>query len=231
MPQIRIYSAQVCPFAQRTNMVLAEKGLTSELTEIDLADKPDWFGEISPYLKVPVLVHGQDRVYESAIINEYLEELYPEPGLMPKDAMARASVRIWIDYCDTKFIPTFYKLLLSQDEDKRAELRHTLLGQLEFIEQEGLAKLSGHGPYWLGADLSLLDIAFYPFFERFVLMEHYRGVEIPTGCSRLKAWLKAVAARDSAKATGNSRDYYIARYTKYADGTADGVTARELRAS
>ncbi len=231
MAEIEIISAQVCPFAQRTRMVLLEKGLDFDLTEIDLENKPDWFAEVSPYSKVPVLRRGEERIYESAIINEYIEEIYPEPRLMPADAARRAQARIWIDYCDHQFIPTYYKLLLSQDLEKRAELRDKLLGQLLFMEREGMARLSEAGPFWLGQDVSLVDFAYYPFFERFVVAEHYRDVEIPGECERLRRWQSVMAERESARSTGNSRDYYIEKYVKYTDGDADGVTAREMKAS
>ena len=98
MSDIKIYSFDKCPYAQRSRMALIEKQLAFELIEIDVYNKPDWFLEISPYGKVPVLVDGGKTIYESAIINEYLEEKYPEVPLMPKDYFERARARIWIDY-------------------------------------------------------------------------------------------------------------------------------------
>ena len=229
MDEVRLYSAQVCPFAQRTRLVLLEKSVDFDLTEIDLENKPDWFKEVSPYSKVPVVMHGDVRVYESAVINEYLDEVFPEPKLMPRQPAIRAQARIWIDFCNNRFIPTFYKLLLSQEEETRTGLREKLREDLLFMEKEGLAKLGSEGPYWLGNNLSLVDITFYPFFERFVVIEHYRGVEIPSECQRLKTWYAAMCERKSVKATANTRDYYIEKYTKYADGTASGITAQEMR--
>lgn len=229
MAKIELFSARVCPFAQRSRIALMEKGVKVQLIEIDLGNKPDWFSRISPYGKVPVLKHGEIRVYESAIINEYLEETFPAPPLMPEPPDLRAQVRMWIDYCNTQYIPDFYKLLLTQEQDERDRLREKLIGHLKFIEHEGFAGLSGKGPYWLGSRFSLLDIAWYPFFERFVVAEHYRQVSIPAACRRLQAWIQTMTERPSAKATANSRDYYIKRYARYADGTANGITAREMR--
>ena len=228
MAKVKIYSAEVCPYAQRTRLMLAEKGVDFELTEIDLANKPDWFGGISPYGKVPVVVHGDDRVYESAIINEYLEEAYPEPPLMPKAPGRRALARIWIDYCNTRFTAPFYKIMLEQDPEKRKPLLEDLTTALKFMEHEGLRKL-GDGPYWMGEQLTLVDFAYYPFFERFCVVEHYRNFHIPEECTRLKAWVEAMRFRPSVKEIENSPEYYIKRYSKYADGTAGGITAREMR--
>jgi len=183
---IQIYSAKVCPFAQRTRMVLLEKDIPFSVTEIDLRQKPDWFLEISPYGKVPLITHGNDTVYESAIINEYLEEVYPQTPLLPSNPGLRAKARIWIDFCNTQFIPTYYKLLMTQEADRQAQLKQKCLDNLLFIEREGLAKLQGGGPYWLGPDLSLVDITYYPFMERFPVAEHYRGIKIPDECTRLR---------------------------------------------
>jgi glutathione S-transferase len=224
-----IISAQVCPFAQRSRMALLEKGVDFDLTEIDLRNKPDWFLKVSPYGKVPVLRHDGNVVYESAVINEYIEEVFPDPPLMPRDPARRAQARIWIDHCNTRFVPTFYKLLLAQDADRRDELRDKLEAELRFMERHGLDKMSGDGPFWMGANVSLVDLTYYPFFERFVVASHYRGAKIPSDCPRLRAWLDAVKERDSARDTGNPPDYYIPRYAKYADGSARGVTAREMQ--
>ena len=88
---IELFSARVCPYAHRTRLVLAEKGLDFELTEIDFENKPRRFLEISRYGKVPALVHAGNEIYESAIINEYLEEAFPEPALMPADPGSAAT--------------------------------------------------------------------------------------------------------------------------------------------
>ena len=72
------------------------------MIECDLKNKPKELLELNPYGKVPVLVDGDAVVYESAIINEYLEEKYPEVPLMPKDPLGRSRVRIWVDYCNTR---------------------------------------------------------------------------------------------------------------------------------
>lgn len=113
MAEVKIYSATVCPYAHRTRLALLEKGVDFTLTEVDIENKPDWLTDISPYSKVPVIKHGKNCVWESTIINEYLDEVFPDPPLMPTDPGQRAIARIWIDFANVKFIPTFYKLLLN----------------------------------------------------------------------------------------------------------------------
>lgn len=229
MPDLQIISATVCPFAQRSRMVLLEKGLEFEVVEIDLKNKPDWFAAVSPYSKVPVLRHEGQTIYESAVINEYLDEVFPNPALMPGEPAARALARIWVEYVNNQFCPLFYKILLNQDKTEQKELAEKFIAVLEFMEQEGLQKLSGDGPYWMGDTPGLVDFTLYPFFERFPVISHYRGVQIPDDCLRLKDWLKAMSGRASAQETANTEEFHINNYRKYADGSANGVTAREMK--
>lgn len=229
MDKLELITAEVCPFAQRSHMTLLEKGLEFERIEVDLKNKPTWFERISPYSKVPVLRHGKTRVYESTIINEYLEEVFPQPHLMPESSAERASARIWIDFDNVKIIPTFYKILLAAEATRREELANTLRDHIVFLEKEGFSKASD-GPYWFGTDVSLVDLALYPHFERFPALTEYRGVEIPASCGRLKAWFETMRERPSAQATAHDAAYHIQAYARYADGTASGTTARDMRA-
>lgn len=229
MPKLEIFSASVCPYAQRSRLALLEKGLEFDLIEIDLQNKPDWFTQVSPYSKVPVLRYGNDRVWESSIINEYLEDAFPEPPLLPHEPGLRAIARIWIDFANTKFTPAFYKLLLSQESQVQQDWAEALHQHFLFMEYEGLRSLSESGPYWLGDSLSLVDLSIYPWFERLPALEYYRGVAIPPDCVRLREWWIAMQNRESVRSTAQSGNFHIQQYAKYADNTATGVTAQELR--
>jgi glutathione S-transferase len=213
---MKLFSARVCPYAHRTRLVLIEKGISFELIEIDFKNKPARFLEVSPYGKVPAVVHDGEAIYESAIINEYIEEVFKTPRLMPADPVARAKVRIWTDYCDDYFIDDHYALLKNQDPAKHRTLLDKVGRDFAFIEQEGLAKLSDSGPYWLGSQPSLLDFVWYPFFERLPAWAHYRGLKIPDQCQRLKAWIVAMSGRKSVLQIANDTDYYIRHYAEYA---------------
>jgi glutathione S-transferase len=227
MFKVEIYSARVCPYAQRTRLALLEKGVSFDLVEIDLQNKPDWFAAMSPYGKVPVIKCGNDRVWESAIINEYLEEVFPEPPLMPREPGLRAIARIWIDFANTKFTVAFYKLLASQEIEQQQEWETELQRLFRFIEMEGLRKLSEAGPYWLGESLSLIDLAFYPWFERLPALEYYRGIAIPANCFRLREWWLAMQLRDSVRETKQPTEFHIEQYAKYANNTAQTAIAKE----
>ena len=213
--KIELFSARVCPYAHRTRLALLEKGLEAELIEIDFKNKPKRFLEVSAYGKVPAIVHNGAEVYESAIINEYLEEVFPDPALMPKDPATRAQLRIWIDYCDDHYLDDFYGALRNQDRELDDALKEKVLAHLHRIEA-AMQRLSNEGPYWLGAQVSLLDCAYYPFFERFPVLAHYRGIKIPKDCKRLSKWCDTMAERATVKSIANDPDYYIGRYASYA---------------
>ncbi len=229
MAQIDIVSAGTCPFAQRTRMVLLEKGIDFTLTEIDLDAKPAWFLEISPYAKVPVIRHGDAVLWESAVINEYLEEVFPEPALLPRDPVRRAQARVWIDFANTRMVPHVYKIMLRQDNAGQ-DLHRRRLTEAVLAMEQGLRDLSA-GPYWLGEQPCLVDFTFLPHVQRFVALEHYRGFKIPATCDRLLSWRAAMFTRPSVQATRPSDALLIRNWAKYAHDTGIGVTAQEMRAS
>lgn len=215
MAEIEIYSAGLCPFAHRSRLTLLEKGIPFKLIEIDLQNKPANFREISPYGKVPVLKHGEHRVWESAIINEYLDETFPDPPLLPKTPIQRAQARIWINFADTRLFATTGKLLYGSNPQQQAEAAKELPDQLRLIEA-GLQKISEHGSYWLGSELSLVDLTYYPLFEQWAVLTHYRGVQFPTGLDRLKRWWETVSNRESVRSIAHSQEFYIERYGHFA---------------
>ena len=226
---IELITAEVCPYAQRSHMCLLEKGLAFERREVNLKDKPDWFLAVSPYAKVPVLKDGDNRIYESSIINEYLEDAYPEPRLLPESPAGKAEARIWMDFDDAKLVSTQYRMLLAEEDARRRELAEEMRDLLAYLEKEGFAD-HRDGPYWFGSEISLVDLNLYPHFERFCVLEHYRGVRIPASCAKLNDWLSAMRERPSALETAHDDEYHINAYAAYAAGTANGATAKDMRA-
>jgi glutathione S-transferase len=223
MSDIQIYSTVLCPFAHRSRLTLQEKGIPYQVIEIDLQNKPANFLEISPYGKVPVLKHGNHRVWESAIVNEYLDETFTETPLMPKEPIQRAQARIWINFADTRLFATTGRLLYSRDPQPPEALLQEITDHLLFMEKEGLQKLSDHGPYWLGKDLSLVDLTFYPWFEQVAVLEQFRGLQIPPGLERLMQWQAAMANREAVRAIAKPPEFYLEQYAKIAQ--AMGIPA------
>ncbi len=210
MSNIQLYFAKASTFSQRTRVVLLEKGIDFTPIEIDLQNKPDGYTQISRYGKVPAIKHGDVEIYESAIINEYLDEVFPEPPLLPRDLAAKAIARIWIDYANTRLVPAFNKFLRGKDSTEQEQGRKEFTEALLYIEQEGLGK----GDYFLGDQFSLVDISFYPWFERLPLLEHFRKFTLPAETPRLQTWWNLVRDRSSIQAVANPADFYLERFAK-----------------
>jgi glutathione S-transferase len=225
MAQLTVFSARACPFAHRTRLALGEKRLEFELVEIDLQNKPTWFNSVSVYGKVPALQHDGHRIVESAIVNEYLEEVFPEPALLPKSPAARAVARIWIDFANTRFVPAWGTVLRGATEQDRDTGRRELEAALEHVEIAGLGQLSSGGPFWFGPELSLVDVAFYPWFERWAALEHYRGVAVPAKLERLAKWRLAMSERPSVKDIENPTSFYVERYAKFVQPQRQAASA------
>ena len=110
MSKPRLISFKVCPFVQRSVILLKEKGVDYDIEFIDVYDPPAWFVELSPTGKVPVLQVGDKVLFESAVISEYLDEVYP-PSLHPADSLEKAQNRVWIEYTTPMYTGTFNLLM------------------------------------------------------------------------------------------------------------------------
>lgn len=226
--RLEIISSSTCPFAQRTRMVLMAKKLDFVFTEIDLNAKPAWFLAISPYGKVPVLRHGDAVIYESSVINEYLEEVFPQPALMPAGPLERARARIWIDFANARMVPHVYKMMLRQDREGQDLHRERLTEAALQMEHDGLRALS-EGPYWMGDRPNLVDYTMFPHVQRFVALEHYRDFRLPPDCARLRMWIEAMHELPEVQATRAPAELLIRNWQKYAFNTSTGTTARDMR--
>jgi len=156
--------------------------------EVDLKNKPEALWKLNPYGKVPVLADGDTVVYESNVIDEYLEEKYPAPPLMPKSAAARARVRIWMDYANTRLHAAAHEIARGDDKEKAKEKLKDYLTALE-LEMTGREYLAG--------DYSLADATLIPFFVR---RQRY-GFDIDGRLPHLERWMERVLGRAAVKST------------------------------
>ena len=216
---LHLYNLDVCPFAQRAKVGLAHKRVPFEETHIDPTAKPAWFLEMNPHGKLPVIVHDGRLVRESAVVLEYLEEVFDEIPMLPVDPYERSQVRLWLQFCNSEYVPAFYRCVLNTDESLRernaAQMRAAIAGLLEGIET-----LSDEGPYFLGSELSLLDISFAPFVERHAAVEALAGVAIADDeeYAPLRRWFAAVAEHPAYAPTKRDDAYWVEVYTEYARG-------------
>jgi glutathione S-transferase len=212
MPEIDLYTSALCPFAQRTRLVLSEKALEAREIEIDPRNRPSAFLALSPLGKIPLLVHDSVRVWESAVIGEYLNEMFPDPPLLPRAAAQRARARAWISFADTRIYEPTHRLLLCADPDEQETMSAKLGDEVRTIELQALAVHGG--PYWLGELFSLVDIAFFPWFEQLAVLERFRKFRMPRECDRILAWRDAVACRQSVRSAMRPSSFYVQGYER-----------------
>ncbi len=179
---IKVVSSTICPFVQRVTALLEQKKIPYEIEYISLLDKPDWFLRMSPNAQVPVLItESGAALFESDAIVEYLEEAYP--ALRPSvDAEVRAMDRAW-SYLATKNYLVQCSAQRSKDEETLVE-RTEKLGKA-FATIEGAL---GKGPYFRGADISMVDIAWLPLLHRAALIERHTGYDFLAGYPLVKKW-------------------------------------------
>ncbi len=149
---LTLYDAERCPYCARVRIVLAEKDVEYETVVIDLSDRPAWLYEKNPLGKVPVLEEDGFTLPESVVINEYLEERYPEPALLPADAAERALVRLRIERFDHALGDAYYAFR-REEEGATERLGHCL----SFIDRRVAGSADGY---------DLADIAYLPWLIR-----------------------------------------------------------------
>jgi len=186
--------------SDRVKIALAEKGLAWDGVTVSLAKKDQKRPEHlrrNPYGKIPVIDDDGKILFESCIINEYLDEKYPNPPLMPKDPFMRGRGRILVDYALNYLHEPYWALrgeMLKKESERNVamidEKRRTLRKLLEYLEEA-----LGDKPYFLG-DFSLTDIAVIP---RFLRMEAYGAMPTPT-LPKLNQWLERMKERSSVQA-------------------------------
>jgi len=197
---IKLYDFKSSPNCQRVKIVLAEKDLPYDIAPIDLRaheQKTPEYLKLNPYGKVPVLTDDATVLYESLIINEYLDEKYPNPPLMPKDPAKRAKARILVDYGMAHFDAPYQRLrmeLMNDANEQNQQVIATAKAELKKLLQR-LEDEIGEQQYLLG-DFSLVDADLLPRFTR---LEGF-GVLPDPSLPRLGNYLERVKARPSVRA-------------------------------
>ena len=189
---IELISFKTCPFVQRAAITLGYKKVEHEVTYIDLADPPDWFLDISPLAKVPILKVDGEILFESAVINEYLDDI-TGGELQPKDSLARAKNRAWIEFA-SNMLGNTYMMKTAAEKDKYEKYRDLLVSQLRRVENR-----LGDGPWFNGEDFSLADTAFAPWFAHDAIANYRFSVIDPATMPKLGAWSNRLLALPAVK--------------------------------
>ena len=199
--RIKLYDRLTSPNTQRVRVVLLEKELPYEAIPVDLKkmeQKSPEFLKLNPYGKVPVLIDGETVLYESCIINEYLEEKYPEPPLMPRDPAKKAKIRILIDYGVNHTYASYCRLreelMTKEEKDRDPKVVEEAKRELKELLRRFEIGL-GDQPY-LAGEFSLLDAAVIP---RFMRIERWGPLADPS-LPRMREWLQRMKNRPSVQA-------------------------------
>jgi glutathione S-transferase len=196
---LKLYDFKSSPNCQRVKVVLEEKKIPYETVNVDLRageqKTPDYL-KINPYGKVPAIADGDTVLYESCVINEYLDEKYPAPRLMPSDPAARAKARILIDFGLTQMDSAYTKLRMELTKDEKERNPETISAAKEDIKKrlQRLEQELGDKQYLMG-DFSLVDADLIP---RFMRLEGF-GVLPDASLPRLGKYLQRMKDRPSVK--------------------------------
>ncbi|KAJ7484157.1 glutathione S-transferase [Mycena latifolia] len=226
--QITLYTAKICPFAQRVELALAEAKAGFNRFEVDLSNKPEWYApKVNPASKVPAIAYGGPQVppdqpspdsvkiAESLILVEFVADLYPAAKILPEDPVQRAKVRFFIDVVSTKFLPAYMGPIA------RGESFEPFWAALDALQ----ALLPGDKTYAVGDEYTAADIAVTPFLARLeVALKNDIGAYKPgegikaadyffkgERFARFVKYFEALKARESFAATFDA-DYIKEKY-------------------
>ncbi len=191
-PKLTLISFDRCPYVQRPAIVLLEKGVAFERINIDLNNKPDWFLAISPFGKVPLLKVGDEVLFESIPICEYVEEVYA-PHLYPADPIQKARDRAWLDNASS-LLSDLWTVQTSADEAAFEAKLSNIRKTLGMFENE-----IGEGPFFRGPEFRFLDAVIAPAFRILDLAESLTPLATSDGLLKVQIWRKALAARPSVR--------------------------------
>ena len=180
-----LYSGTSCPFSQRCRIVLHEKGMDFEIKDIDLHEKPEIIASLNPYNQVPVLVERDLTLYESNIINEYIDKRFPHPQLMPADPVMRARARLMLFNMERDLFSLLSDVACGTPkaaEKARGIIRDSLLQ---------IAPLFTKQKYLLGEEYSMLDVALAPLLWRL----DYLGISLPKQGAPLLKYAERIFSR------------------------------------
>lgn len=187
---IMLYSGMTCPFSHSTRIVLQEKGCEFEITDVDMYQPIDVkVSALSPYGEVPILQDRDLVLFNARVINEYLDERFPHPQLMPADPIMRARARLFI-YTFERELFGFVRFLEKRDVDER---RKALARQQIREQLVQLSPILSKNKYLMGDDFTMLDITLAPLLWRLGIY----GIELPKTAAPLLKYAETVFSRNS----------------------------------
>lgn len=182
-----LYSGTTCPFSQRSRIVLYEKGMDFQIIDVDVFNLPEDIALMNPYNRLPVLVERELILHESNIINEYIDERFPHPQLMPSEPVMRSRARLFLFRFETELF-THVSVLENTASNKaaldkaRVAIRDNLLQIVPVFAKQ---------KFMLGEEFTMLDVAIAPLLWR---LEHYQ-IQLPKQAAPLLKYAERLFSR------------------------------------
>jgi RNA polymerase-associated protein len=180
-----LYSGITDPFSHRCRIVLYEKGMDFEIIDVDLMNKPEDLAVMNPYNRTPVLVERDLVLYESNIINEYIDERFPHPQLMPADPVMRARARLMLYNMEVELFSQIDALEGGKEKQIDRARQHVADRLVE------LAPVFTKTKHMLGDDFTMLDVAIAPLLWR---LDHY-GIKLGKTAAPLMKYAERIFSR------------------------------------
>ena len=178
---------------QRAAIALQYKAVEFDIDYVDLANPPEWFLKLSPLKKVPLLRVQDHVIFESVVINEYIDEAYPNK-LHPSDLILRAHNRSWIEFSNACMWSAFHLSVKEEMEDFNNVLDDLLL---KFDQVE---RAIGGTPFFNGGEFSLVDVSYAPLFQRLAYLDELRpGILEKKRHPRIDIWKENLLALDAVQ--------------------------------
>ncbi|MCP5170346.1 MAG: glutathione S-transferase family protein [Hahellaceae bacterium] len=193
MPAFELISNKLCPYTQRAAILLAEKGMDYQRVYIDLANKPDWFLQLSPLGKVPLCRVGNEAIFETAVICEYIEDMTPSVPLYPMEPLERARQRGWAEFASA-IIADIFAFYMAPDTATFERKCNDLHAKFRWLESH-----LTNGPYFAGDQFGLVDAAFAPIFRLFDSFDRIGDFGIFDSLHLVPRYRKALSERPSVE--------------------------------
>ncbi|XP_022092163.1 pyrimidodiazepine synthase-like isoform X2 [Acanthaster planci] len=207
---VRLFSMKYCTFSQRSRLVLKAKGINYEEINCSLTKKPEFLLERNPDGKVPVYEHNGEVLVGSSIICDYLDEIYPDPPLYPKDPLQKAKDKFVMETYDSKVSSIFHKFMTSGGEDEEAKI----IAGLTLFD----AELKKRGtPFFGGQQPGMVDYSTWPWNERLMVSDKLMNT-LKAKLPDLDAYFQRMLTTPAVKAILNSKEQYQKFFESFISG-------------
>ncbi len=184
LPDLKLISFTLCPYVQRARITLLEKQLEHNVEYIDLDMPPDWFFDVSPLEKVPVLLVDGESIFESMVICDFLDEISPS-SLYSNVPLVKAQQRAWIALGDS-ILSMVYDLMFASEEIRFKQAKGSIIDRLDVLEEDLAAK-----PFYAGQQFGMVDVAYAPLFRYLLGLSSVFDVDFFADTPNVLSWARA----------------------------------------